>query len=264
MRNRKSMIAAAVLLAIGFTGQAWSQDQNERGFGDNNSTRSDDHSGDNRDNTSAALSAGLGNASASNNSTATANWSNSFNSSTVVATTALSGVVTGNAVFGLGNVAVNVGDASGGDGGSGGDAGAISARDGDSASASLAGAGAVANSANDSSARSRSRDRGFGDSTADSSTSGSSSSTSDASATGGASTSSNEGSSGDATADGGYGGYGGAGGANYADAGTFDMSNHMDGSANTAAGIMVVAQNSGASSLIQQGITVQANLTVGQ
>ena len=30
-----------------------------------------------------------------------------------------------------------------------------------------------------------------------------------------------------------------------------------------AAGIMVMAQNSGAAALIQQGVTVQANLTVG-
>jgi hypothetical protein len=41
------------------------------------------------------------------------------------------------------------------------------------------------------------------------------------------------------------------------------MSNSMDGSANGAAGIMVLAQNSGASSLIQQGVTVQANLNLG-
>ena len=47
------------------------------------------------------------------------------------------------------------------------------------------------------------------------------------------------------------------------DAGSFDMSNAMNGTANAAAGIMVVAQNSGASSLIQQGVTVQANLNVG-
>jgi hypothetical protein len=62
---------------------------------------------------------------------------------------------------------------------------------------------------------------------------------------------------------GGAGGAGGAGGSNSADAGSFDMSNAMNGSANAAAGIMVVAQNSGASSLIQQGVTVQANLNVG-
>ena len=63
---------------------------------------------------------------------------------------------------------------------------------------------------------------------------------------------------------GGDGGRGGDGGSIANDAGSFDMSNHMNGSANAAAGIMVVAQNSGAASLIQQAVTVQANLTVGQ
>jgi hypothetical protein len=61
----------------------------------------------------------------------------------------------------------------------------------------------------------------------------------------------------------GAGGQGGDGGHVMADAGHFDMSNAMSGSANAAAGIMVTAQNTGAAALIQQGITVQANLTVG-
>ena len=61
----------------------------------------------------------------------------------------------------------------------------------------------------------------------------------------------------------GAGGAGGSGGTSWAHGGAFDMSNSMDGSANAAAGVMVMAQNSGASSLIQQGVTVQANLSVG-
>ena len=60
-----------------------------------------------------------------------------------------------------------------------------------------------------------------------------------------------------------HGGMGGAGGSNTADAGSFDMSNAMNGTAVSAAGITTMAQNSGAASLIQQGVTVQANLTVG-
>ena len=51
--------------------------------------------------------------------------------------------------------------------------------------------------------------------------------------------------------------------AGLADAGAFDMSNNMTSVGQSAAGIMVAAQNSGMASLIQQGITVQANLTVG-
>ncbi|EIL89030.1 hypothetical protein UU9_10307, partial [Rhodanobacter fulvus Jip2] len=59
------------------------------------------------------------------------------------------------------------------------------------------------------------------------------------------------------------GGAGGAGGTSYADAGSFDMSNQMNGTAVGAAGIAVLAQNSGAAALVQQSVNVQANLTVG-
>ncbi|HEY4555448.1 MAG TPA: hypothetical protein VIG68_03305, partial [Lysobacter sp.] len=65
------------------------------------------------------------------------------------------------------------------------------------------------------------------------------------------------------TGTGGSGGSGGTGGSVAVDSGSFDMSNQMNGSANAAAGLMVMGQNSGASSLIQQGVTVQANLSVG-
>lgn len=74
------------------------------------------------------------------------------------------------------------------------------------------------------------------------------------------------GAAGDGMAGNGYGGAGGAGGAggsNAVDAGSFDMSNAMNGTAVSAAGITTMAQNSGAASLVQQGVTVQANLTVG-
>ncbi|MGH8154295.1 MAG: hypothetical protein ACREP0_03530 [Rhodanobacteraceae bacterium] len=77
---------------------------------------------------------------------------------------------------------------------------------------------------------------------------------------GGAAGAGGNGMGGDATA--GAGGAGGAGGSNSVNAGTFDMSNSMNGTAVSAAGITTMAQNSGAASLIQQGVTVQANLTV--
>lgn len=66
------------------------------------------------------------------------------------------------------------------------------------------------------------------------------------------------------TATAGVGGAGGAGGSNAVDAGTFDMSNNMSGAAAAAAGVSVLAQNSGIGSLIQQSVNVQANLNVGQ
>jgi hypothetical protein len=46
--------------------------------------------------------------------------------------------------------------------------------------------------------------------------------------------------------------------------GTFDMSNTMSGVGQSAAGIMVVSQNNGFSSLIQQSVNVQSNLNVGK
>jgi len=66
------------------------------------------------------------------------------------------------------------------------------------------------------------------------------------------------------TGNGAVGGAGGAGGVNTVDAGTFNMSNAMTSVGQTAAGIMVANQNSGMASLIQQAVTVQANLTVGR
>ncbi|MBA9833907.1 hypothetical protein BCO37747_03020 [Burkholderia contaminans] len=60
------------------------------------------------------------------------------------------------------------------------------------------------------------------------------------------------------------GGAGGAGGANTVNAGTFNMSNAMASVGQTAAGIMVANQNSGMASLVQQAVTVQANLSVGR
>ncbi|SCU74242.1 conserved hypothetical protein [Cupriavidus necator] len=65
------------------------------------------------------------------------------------------------------------------------------------------------------------------------------------------------------TGNGAVGGAGGAGGYNYVDAGTFNMSNTMTSVGQTAAGIMMANQNSGAASLVQQSVNVQANLQVG-
>ena len=43
----------------------------------------------------------------------------------------------------------------------------------------------------------------------------------------------------------------------------FDLSANMTGTAQSAAGVMVVTNNSGFGSLVQQGVTVQANLNLG-
>ncbi|MGY0611337.1 MULTISPECIES: hypothetical protein [unclassified Luteimonas] len=44
MRIHKSMLAAAVLLGIGLSAQAWAQDQTEAGPGDNNASNTEDNS----------------------------------------------------------------------------------------------------------------------------------------------------------------------------------------------------------------------------
>ena len=59
------------------------------------------------------------------------------------------------------------------------------------------------------------------------------------------------------------GGTGGNGGTITVDAGTFDISAHMDATAQSAAGVLVVSNNSGFGSLVQQAVTVQANVNVG-
>jgi hypothetical protein len=63
---------------------------------------------------------GYGNAAAANGSTATANFTNSFNSSRAIAVSRLSGTVSGNAISSIGNYATNNGAANGATGGAGG------------------------------------------------------------------------------------------------------------------------------------------------
>jgi hypothetical protein len=59
------------------------------------------------------------------------------------------------------------------------------------------------------------------------------------------------------------GGNGGNGGTITVNAGTFDASATMSGTAQSAAGVLNVANSSGMGSLVQQAVTVQANLNVG-
>jgi hypothetical protein len=64
---------------------------------------------------------------------------------------------------------------------------------------------------------------------------------------------------------GGFGGNGtgGNGGTANVSAGEFNMSNSMSGIAQSAAGISIISQNNGFSSLIQQSVNVQSNMNVG-
>ena len=60
------------------------------------------------------------------------------------------------------------------------------------------------------------------------------------------------------------GGAGGAGGSISVSAGTFDLSNAMTGTAQSAAGILAIVQNTGIGALAQQSVNVQANLSLGK
>jgi hypothetical protein len=234
-----------------------------------------------------AYADGQGSAAANNGGTASSSIASSFNTSKAVAISRLDGEVTDIRVHDVGNVAKNFGNANGGKGyggrgGSGGDGGNARSHSGyaggSGADSGYVGAfsgakGGDSNGDNYANARTRSRGAssiggtatgGDGDWTGGAGTSGA------ATASSGAATSTG-GSSGAADSTGGMGGAGsgggsgtgGAGGSNSVDAGTFDMSNNMSGAAAAAAGVTVMAQNSGIGSLIQQSVNVQANLNVG-
>ena len=231
MRLRHSLIATAMLAALGFAGQAAAANSTALSFlGDSTATATDDYSGNDRNNSGAAAALGAASAAANNNSAVSSSTTDSFNRSAVVANTVLRGAVTGNSQDGIGNLALQSASANGGSAGAGG-----------------SGAGGGLSASQSSSAGGEAASLALGG-------------TALATANGGGSSS---GSTGLGNAAGGDGGDGGDGGINANSAGSFDMSANMSAVANTAAGIIVVAQNSGFSSLIQQGVTVQANLSVG-
>ncbi|TWG80226.1 hypothetical protein L602_005300000010, partial [Cupriavidus gilardii J11] len=141
----KTLLASAVTLLLGAAGQALAQPSNTSGDVDSidgasiqvayndastrtlTSTRNDnDQDNDtitktNSENRGRAWVAdGYGNAAANNGGTATASFSNAFNTTRAVATTRLSGTVSGLTVSHIGNVARQNGNAAGGVGGRGG------------------------------------------------------------------------------------------------------------------------------------------------
>src|SRR5262245_45925837 len=116
MRIRTSLMATAVLLALGLGGQAWAQQTNGDGnAGDDvlsNIDSSDNSAGDNRDNDGDA-DADAGSAAANNAGTATSTYtdSSSFSktSSHIVALTKLEGSIYDVYTHDIGNVAKNYG-----------------------------------------------------------------------------------------------------------------------------------------------------------
>jgi hypothetical protein len=224
-------------------------------------------------------------ASANNNSTASSklnlNLTNAFNKTTLVNTTKLDGHVSGNRIQDIGNTggyAANTGNT--GAGGDGGNAKAVAhskavanGGDGDSAKASGGDGGksSIDQDAKNGYARNKDNNekgdgkgyqtaKAWAEARANGADGGKGGK---ADADGGDGGKGGKATSGYATAkrtDGGDGGYSGDLRVRGGNAGTFDASNTIRGSLNHAAGIPIVSQNTGASSLQQVGVSVMANI----
>jgi hypothetical protein len=301
---RRTLLAAAAALALGISGFAMANPCSDNSGSCDQQNKEGNNS---LANTVATGQSGTYNANEVNDEAKV--FQNSFNKTTVVAATKLDGAVSNVSVYGIGNTAYNIGDASGGSGGNGarggnavaiggdggdggkggkgvgigGDATAYSgdakAKGGNALAASVGiGGRASAESEVQADPVSIAKARGGSGSADDAIAKGGDPSATSgyAKAAGGAGT--GGGGAGGAGGNGGWAaaqagdggdGYGGGGGAGgdggtiHVSAGTFDMSNTMSAVGQSAAGILVANQNSGAASLVQQGITVQAHLTVG-
>lgn len=276
----KTLMASAICLTLGFSGYAMA---NPCAEGDSSCNQSNSGGGSNSL-SAIAQSTQSGSGPAANEGSTV--YSNAFNTSKAIAKTNLEGYVSGITIHNIGNSVYNEGDANGGNGGKGGkgiggdggDAhawggtgGKGSGGDGTAGAISAAVGGYAEGEGGKGSAHSHEGDvnasatGGAGTATAGGASSGSAS----ASAGGGAGTGGNGGSAvsvagNGAAGNGGGGGGGGNGGTNALNAGTFDMSSNMSNVGNSAAGVMVISQNSGFASLAQQGVTIQANLNVGK
>jgi hypothetical protein len=262
---RKPLLAATAALALGISGFAMANPCSDNsGSCDQQNKEGNNYLA----NTVATGQSGTYNANEVNDEAKV--FQNSFNKTTVVAATKLDGAVSNVSVYGIGNTAYNTGDASGGSGGNGGKG--IGARGGNAVAIGGDGGdggkgGKGVGIGGDATAYSGDAKAKGGDPSA---TSGYAKATGGAGTGGGAGGAGGKGGWAAAQAGDGGDGYGGGGGAggdggtiHVSAAGTFDMSNTMSAVGQSAAGILVANQNSGAASLVQQGITVQAHLTVG-
>jgi hypothetical protein len=273
--------AAATVTSHGGPAAAQGSLVNQDSF---NETDSRDQSGQNNSDGD-AKSYDTAGVAANNGGWATSTLTNAFNTSKAIATSRLHGSVSHNMIMGLGNKASTFGSADGGKAyggkgglGIGGSAMSLGAKGGaaeggeggNGGDAGVTGVGMGGSGHRDSLARHSGGDSGSGGSQSDGTagTAGVSGNTGGAGGAGGGTNNGGEGGAGGAaTAAAGVGGNaaggtGGAGGQVYADAGTFNMSNAMWNVGQSAAGIMIATQNSGLSSLVQQSINVQANMSL--
>ena len=276
---KKTVLASTIALAFGMCGVVLAQPHHHNSGSDvhqrttNGATANDDgmaandsmndNSRNNNNSDGDARASSTGAVAANNGATASSvlrdsfNTSDAFNSTKYIAKSKLEGTVSNNHLHGIGNVASNEGSANGGTGkgGTGGSATGGLARSNAGDSARATGGEGGANEIDDLATGDdfRGRRNASGDNTARQNAGNGGEATTDR---GGDATAT----AGNARAWGGTGGSGGNGGTIRLTTGTFDMSNTMTRVGQSAAGIMLASQNTGMSALVQQNVTVQANM----
>jgi hypothetical protein len=278
---KKTVLASTIAIAFGMGGAALAQPHhhhqrsgvelnqhaddaavaNDDSMAANDSMNDNSRNQNNSDGDAKAYDTGA--VAANNGATASAvlrnafNTNDSFNSTRYIAKSKLEGSVTNNHIHGVGNMVSNQGSADGGTGkgGTGGVATGGLARSNGGNSAGATGGEAGANEIDDLATGDDFRGRRpiSGDNRVRQTAGNGGAATTDR---GGDATST----AGNASATGGSGGSGGSAGTIRLTAGTFDMSNTMTRVGQSAAGIMLASQNTGLSALVQQSVTVQANM----
>ena len=276
---KKTVIASTIALAFGMCGAVLAQPHHHHSGSDVHQRANDgatanndamaandsmnDNSRNNNNSDGDAKATNTGAVAANNGATASSvlrdsyNTTDAFNSTKYIAKSKLEGSVSNNHIHGIGNVATNQGSADGGTGkgGTGGSATGGLARSNAGDSARATGGEGGANEIDDLATGDdfRGRRNASGDNTAR-----------QTAGNGGAANSDRGGdamaTAGNARATGGSGGTGGSAGTIRLTTGTFDMSNAMTRVGQSAAGIMLASQNTGMSALVQQNVTVQANM----
>lgn len=253
---KKTLLASAVVVLVGATGSVWANDRHggdgpRGGGGGGEPTTAVDISDvhvdllshnnltENSTNKNSGDSKAIGARSVALNNGSVASFSNAFNKTQISAVSKLEGSVSGIGLGNIGNWVQNGSSAEGGGaaGGAGGkgNGGTASSSAGNSSGGGGGGYGVASKGKDHDNEDGGSASNSVGDTAS--------------------------------TASGGAGGAGGAavagnGGTNNVSAGTFNMSSNMANVGQSAAGIMVVSQNSGFASLAQQSVNVQSNLSV--
>lgn len=243
---KKTLLASAVVVLVGATGSVWAGSPGDYNDSkdkqpttnidvdiDVNDVLSHNKLIDKSTNKNSGESHSNGDRSVALNNGSVASFSNAFNKTHIAAVSKLNGSVSNIGVGNIGNWVQNSSNANGG--GAGGGAGGS----GDADSSAQSGSGGGGRHDGNDYAKNGNDDKGGGDVS---------------NGVGNISSAANGGAGGGAV--------GGNGGTNRVSAGTFNMSSNMTHVGQSAAGIMVISQNSGFASLAQQSVNVQSNLSV--